>query len=117
VHLQPRRPNAATVFPARKQTTVTARAIKIVLPLDPAAVMAAIKPLQKVEARLPFSIDADGRTLCCDFAPKAVRKAFSIIREHGEQNVSVIIQGKLGKDDVVLEAGLVAAPKLRQEAA
>jgi hypothetical protein len=85
--------------------------------LDPVAVRSALAPVQKVEARIPFTIAVDDRKLTCDFAPKAVRKAFAVITEHGAENMAVFLQGKLGKGDVILEAGLVAAPKVRQKEA
>jgi hypothetical protein len=91
--------------------TLTARSIKLVVPLDAAAVLATLRPLQRNEARIMFEIEVDGRRLRCDFAPKAVRKAFGIIAEHGAENVAVIVQGKLGRDDTIAEAGLVAQVK------
>jgi hypothetical protein len=95
-------------------TTLNARALKCTLVLDPNAVLTAIKPLQRIEARIPFRIAVDDRMLSCDFAPKAVRKAFNMIEEHGTDAVTVLIQGRLGSGDLVLEAGLVVQLKARK---
>jgi hypothetical protein len=49
--------------------------------------------------------------LRCDFAPKAIRKAFNAITEHGADGVSALVQGKLARGDVIAEAGLVVQPR------
>jgi hypothetical protein len=111
--------SARSAAPASLPAALSARSIKITVVLDPVAVLAAITHLQKIDARIPFTVDVDGRKLTCDFAPKAVRRCFVMIKEHGAEGVAVLIQGKLGKGDVVLEAGLTAQPKreARKEAA
>ena len=43
---------------------------------------------------------------------KGLRKALAMIAEHGLDKVAVIVQGKLGEGDVVLEAGIIAQPRL-----
>jgi hypothetical protein len=60
---------------------------------------------------------ADGRTVTADIAAKAVRKAQATIAEHGSDGVAALLQGKLGRDDVLLEAGLVCQVKLRPQTA
>jgi hypothetical protein len=107
----------ATRRPTMPSVTVTSRAIKIVLVLDAAQVRAAIRPVQDVAARIPFSINVDGRRLTADFAPKAVRKCFAMIEEHGAEGCAVLIQGKLMPGDTIAEAGLVAQPKRKTEPA
>ena len=43
--------------------TLTARAIKITLVLDPTAVRDALAPVQTTAARIPFTIAVEGRKL------------------------------------------------------
>jgi hypothetical protein len=43
--------------------------------------------------------------------PKSLRKAVSTIREHGIENVAVVLQCKLEAGDVLAEAGLAAQIK------
>ena len=40
--------------------------------------------------------------------PKSLRKVAATIAEHGVDGVAVIMQGKLGAGDVIIEAGLSA---------
>src|SRR5690242_14373689 len=91
---------------------VTARAIKITVVLDPAQVAEALAPFEQASGRVPLEVTVEGRTLRCDFAAKAVRKALGAIREHGPGGVAVLVQGKLTADDSIAEAGLVAQPRL-----
>ena len=60
---------------------------------------------------------ADGRTVIADVAAKAVRKAQAAIAEHGTGGLAALLQGKLGKGDLLLEAGLVAQVKAQAGAA
>jgi hypothetical protein len=94
--------------------TVTARNIKLTLVLDPVQVRAALRPVLNTEGRLPLTVEVEGRRLTMDFAAKAVRKCCSMIEEHGADGVAVLIQGKLMKNDVVAEAGLVAQVKAKK---
>lgn len=90
---------------------LAARALKVTLVLDPAAVAAALRPHEHSDDRTLMEIAVEGRTVRCDFAPKAIRKALGLIRAHGPEGVAVIIQGKLVAGDRITEAGLVAQPK------
>ena len=45
--------------------------------------------------------------------PKSLRKVAATIAEHGAESVAVVMQGKLGTGDVVLEAGITAQVKNR----
>jgi hypothetical protein len=53
------------------------------------------------------------RTLHADLATKSVRKAVRTLLEHGEQNITLIIQGSLGADNRVEEAGITAQVKVQ----
>ena len=79
---------------------LTARSLKATLVLEPAQLA-----------------EVDGRTVTTDIAAKSARKALAAIREHGADGVMAILQGKLGKGDVLLEAGLVVQPKAPKAAA
>jgi hypothetical protein len=79
--------------------------------LEPAAVATALQPFAHDDSRTRIQIEVEGRKLCADFAPKAVRKTLAAIREHGAEGVAVLIQGRLMADNTVADAGLVAQPK------
>jgi hypothetical protein len=97
---------------------VTARSIKIVMVLDPAATVAAFRPFQAINTeRALMEITVEGRKLRASFSTKSVRKVINTIKEHGAERVSVLIQGRLMGDDEIAEAGLVAQPKIAKPAA
>jgi hypothetical protein len=89
---------------------LTARALKVTAILDPAAVAALPEP---VGQRVVLHIAAPGQTVSADIASKALRKAKSIIKEHGADGVAVMIQGRLA-GTVITDAGLTAQPKVKQ---
>jgi len=68
------------------------------------------KPRTVIAIRLP------DRRLSVDLNAKSVRKAVATIGEHGPDGVAVIIQGKL-VGDAITEAGIVAQPKVKPQAA
>jgi hypothetical protein len=90
--------------------TLTTRALKCTAVLDPAEIesLTLVEGLPRVQLNIRV---ADGRTVTADVAAKAVRKARAVIAEHSADTVAAFLQGKLGRDDVLLEAGLVAQPK------
>jgi hypothetical protein len=93
-------------------STLTARSLKVVLVLDPAAV--AQIPVEPTTARVDVQIQVGARTVTAALTGKSVRKAVASVREHGVDNVVATSQGKLEADDVLAEAGLsvmVKAPK------
>jgi hypothetical protein len=92
-----------------------ARALKATLVLNPAEIAALPDPPNGVP-RAALKIEVDGRTVAADVNAKALRKAKATIAQHGVDNVSVILQGKLAAGDVLAEAGLVAQPKLAKPA-
>ena len=63
-----------------------------------------------VEIQLP------DRRVTADVATKSVRRALATTSEHGADGVSVIVQGKL-VGDTIADAGLMAQPKVRPQAA
>jgi hypothetical protein len=89
-------------------TTLTARAIKVTVPLDVAEVAAL--PAPDGVARTKLVINCEGKSFVVDIAMKSLRKAKSTISANGVENVFVMIQGRL-KGKEVVEAGLVAQVK------
>jgi hypothetical protein len=91
--------------------TLTTRAIKATLLLEPTEIeaLALVDGMPRVQLNIR---NADGRTVTAEVAAKAVRKAQAAIAEHGVAGVAAFVQGKLGNGDVLLEAGLVAQPKV-----
>jgi hypothetical protein len=93
--------------------TLSALSIKIVLVLDPAEVVDVLQQAVGLpNARVPFAIEVEGRRLRCTFAAKSVRKCLATLHQHGPENVAVIIQGTLMRDDTIAEAGLVVQVKV-----
>ena len=92
-------------------TQLIARNLKITLVLDPAQVAAQLAPLQRIERRIDLTFAVEGRTLRADFAPRAVRRCYAMIEEHGVDGVAMLVQGKLLRDDTIGDAGLVAQIK------
>src|SRR4051794_41813956 len=84
--------------------TLTARSLKATLVLEPAQLSELV--VRDGVPRVELRIEVDGRTVTTDIAAKSARKALAAIREHGPDGVMAILQGKLGKGDVLLEAGL-----------
>jgi hypothetical protein len=95
--------------------TLTTRALKCTVLLDPAelASLALVDGIPRVQLNVRV---ADGRAVTAGVAAKAVRKAQAVIAEYGAAGVAALLQGKLGKGDVLLEAGLVAQPKVPKPA-
>jgi hypothetical protein len=86
---------------------VTARSVKLTVPLDAADMAAMPVP----EGRAKFAVNYEGGMLEADVASKSLRKAQGVIREHGPDNTFVMLQGKLGRGGEILECGLVAQVK------
>jgi hypothetical protein len=95
----------------RPPAVVSARSVKVSLVLDPAQVLEALTPFAAVETRIAVAIDTPDRRLEADFAPRAVRRVLAAVAEYGIGNITVLIQGRLGAGDRVLEPALLAQPK------
>jgi hypothetical protein len=107
-----RAPDARPSAIARREvivnSTLTARTVKVTIPLDPAAVFGlAVKDGQ---ARVKFTVVHDAGVLRADVSAKSVRKVQAAIVANGVENVVVLLQGKLGHGEV-LECGLTAQVK------
>jgi hypothetical protein len=92
------------------QRSVTGRALKVTIVLDAGEILA--HPLPET-GRLVLRIRASDRTMTADIAAKSLRKAQATLQQVGAQGVTVILQGKLGAGDAVIEAGLTAQPKVK----
>jgi hypothetical protein len=88
--------------------TLSARALKITVPLDVMEVR--VLPDPGNQARCQLSIACEGTRYTADIATKALRKAKSTISANGAENTFVMIQGKL-KGNEIIECGLVAQVK------
>jgi hypothetical protein len=93
--------------------TLTARAIKCNVALDPKELAALPDPKT---ARVMLRIAVGGRVVVADVNSKAVRKAKVTIAAHGADGVICFVQGRLESGDVVAEAGLAAQPKVAKSA-
>jgi len=89
--------------------TLAAKAIKVTLVVESAGVLEI--PLRDGAPPPAVAIVAAGRTLRATLNAKSLRRVQAAIREAGPEAVAVVIQGKLGAGDEVLEAGIVAQPK------
>jgi hypothetical protein len=89
-------------------TELAARAIKLTVVLEAAAV-AAIAVLDGVRPRI--SVNAAGRRLTAELNPKTLRKTIATIREHGPDQVAVVLQGKLAAGDAIEEGAITAQVK------
>jgi hypothetical protein len=88
--------------------TLSARALKITVPLDAMEVRGLPDP--GGQARCQLAITCDGKIYTADIATKALRKAKSTIAANGAENTFAMVQGKL-KGNEIAEAGLVAQVK------
>jgi hypothetical protein len=83
--------------------TLTARTIKVTVPLNAAEVKAL--PASD-ESRCQLAIACEGKVYTADIATKSLRKAKGTISANGAANVFVMVQGKLRGNEIV-ECGLV----------
>jgi hypothetical protein len=93
--------------------TVNARAMKVTVPLDAAAV--ATLPAPDGQARSKLIINCEGKSYVADIATKSLRKVKATIAANGVENVFVMAQGKLRNNEII-EAGIVAQVKVAQTA-
>ena len=107
--------------PPRSQGTpgvsISGKAVKVVVPLDPHELVRLTAPDGQPRTVLRIGLP-DRATFAADIATKALRKAIATIRDNGPDNCVSFIQGKLAGTKVT-EAGLVAqvkAPKPAQAA-
>jgi hypothetical protein len=94
--------------PMTTRLTVTARALKVTVPLDATEVAALPDP--GGQARSQLAITCEGKVYTADIATKSLRKARATITANGAENVFVLVQGKL-KGNEIIECGLVAQLK------
>jgi len=104
-------PKTRSVFRENSNVTkpaVTARAIKVTIPLDPAAVGALPLPNQE---RAELIVGCDGHQYVTSVSTKSLRKAKNTISANGADAVFVMLQGKLRGHEII-ECGLVAQIKV-----
>jgi hypothetical protein len=93
---------------------LNARALKVTVVLDPAEAAQLVAPDGR--PRVAIDIRLPDRRVTAELNAKSVRRALAVISEHGPDSVSVIVQGKL-VGDTITEAGIMAQPKVRPQAA
>lgn len=89
-------------------TELAAKAIKLTIVLDAVAVAAIVVP---DGGRPRIVVSAGGRRLTAELNPKTLRKTIATIREHGPDQVAVMLQGKLAAGDVIEEGAITAQVK------
>jgi hypothetical protein len=97
--------------------TLTGRTLKVSTLLDPKELLAVSLPEGVPRCILYIHFEDRGLALTADVAAKAVRKAQAVIAEHGIDNVTALLQGKLS-GLAILEAGLTVnarVPKTEDE--
>jgi hypothetical protein len=102
------KPKATSRDTPMTRLTVTARALKVTVPLD-AAQIAALPTLDG-QTRCQLAITCEGKVYTAEIATKSLRKAKGIIAASGVANVFVLVQGKL-KGAEIVDCGLVAQVK------
>jgi hypothetical protein len=89
-------------------TELAAKTIKLTVVLEAAAVAAIVVP---DGGRPRIVVSAAGRRLTAELNPKTLRKTVATIREHGPDQVAVMLQGKLAAGDVIEEGAITAQVK------
>jgi hypothetical protein len=104
--------------PAKPQgPTVSARgAPKVVIVLNADELLGLEIPNGQPRFMLAIRLP-DGRAVAADLSAKSVRRAIAATHENGPDNVTLILQGKLGADDRIVEAGIAAQVKATPPAA
>jgi hypothetical protein len=92
---------------------LNARALKCTVVLDPSEVAQLVAP--DGQPRVVIDVRLPDRRVSAELNAKSVRRALAVIAEHGSDGVSVM-QGKL-VSDTITEAGIMAQPKVRPQAA
>jgi hypothetical protein len=91
--------------------TTTARKLKVTVMID-AAPFAALRTVpDNAPPRTEITITVGDRTISADLATRSVRKAVKTLIEHGTDNVALILQGALGPNNRIEEAGITAQVK------
>ena len=108
-------PKARVIFREKinmARLVVTARAMKVTIPLDATAI--AMLPALSQE-RVELVVGCDGARYTANIATKSLRKAKSTISANGAEKVFVMLQGRL-KSSEIIECGLVAQVKIAKAA-
>ena len=90
---------------------LTARTVKVSIPLGPAVVGAL--PIPDGE-RTDLGINCDGKLYTANIATKSLRKVKTAVAANGAEAMFVTLQGKL-KGDKIIECGITAQVKAAKE--
>jgi hypothetical protein len=105
--------HAPAASPTPSPGTLTASRLKVTVVLNAAELLRVPAPDGK--PRLTLRIVLPVRAVTADIAAKSLRKAQAAIRETGDNNVAVILQGHLIAGDVIAEAGLTVQPRAARQ--
>jgi hypothetical protein len=111
-HKIPSRPKMQADRPAAQPLepfvmSVAVKAIKVTVVLDPQALR-----LASAGADVILEVTTEGGIRArVQLNPKSYRKALDAIREHGPDNVAIILQGRMVKAGEIVDAGIAAQPK------
>ena len=87
--------------------SLAVKALKVTVVLDPQA----LKPAS-AGADVVLEVTTEGGVKArARLNPKSYRKALDAIREHGPDNVAVILQGRMVTPGEIVDAGISAMPK------
>jgi hypothetical protein len=91
-----------------KTLHLTARALKVTMVLDPAALLRVMVPDGLPRATLKITVDR--RAYTASIAAKNLRRAVTTITNEGAENFALVLMGNL-VGETIEEAGLAAQPK------
>jgi hypothetical protein len=89
----------------------TAKKLKITVVIDSAPFIQLGVPPDNAPPRTAVTVTVGGRTFGADIATKSIRKTVKALQEHGPENVVLMLQGALGANNTIEEAGLSAQVK------
>src|SRR5262245_4650928 len=94
-------PKARSVFREKINMTklsVTARVIKVTIPLDPAAIHTLPLPDQQ---RIELIVGCDGQRYSASISTTSLRKAKNTIDTNGAEKVFVMLQGRVKGNEII----------------
>jgi hypothetical protein len=83
--------------------------MKVTLAVDPALLLGIA--IADGVPQVPFVVAVAGRHIKGLLNAKTLRRAVAMVTATGGEGVAVIIQGRLGPDEQLIDAGIAAQPK------
>jgi hypothetical protein len=91
--------------PKVQRLNLAAKSLKVTLVLDPADLVGVTVPNVP---QVPFAITVGGRVVKGRFNAKTLRRSAAVVAELGAERVAVLVSGRLGAGDEILDAGIAA---------